>query len=723
MITKQILLVESDPKQLRLLRVALEQDGFDVVPAEDGKVALEVLEAQAVDLVLSATALPRVDGFELVEAMQDHDDWQALPTVLMIDGDVRAARMRGVRLGVEEFLTKPVFVKEMLARVHVLLAKQVRERLSGNSTAQAAAATLNGLIEDLPVIDLLESLEQGKQSGSVTVTSHGRTASVYFRQGAIVDATLSRLRGEEAVFRLLTWTEGQYDVTIEPSARAAVVEMETRAMLDLGVRQAAEFHRLADQLPPLDSCLTVDRASLAELLDEVPEPIEALLALLDGQRTILDVIDASPFDDRSTLRTLHQLFTEGVLAEVTDDEPPRSFDLTKIITAPESVAPQTAPQPFGKASALAPSFAEEEASLVAAAPVDAKGKNPSAGNGKAKSKGKSKGKRKNGDETSSVAVAAVAALLDGAEPSSSTGGSRPIGTELQLPSPFALAGRKGGTEIGGAPAMSDSASAPNMPSALPSVETASTLDAEAVESPVPPSAPGDERPSDEPRSLSESGVSNTFFSTRPPSAPTEEDAPLSSSVEFDEPVYLTHHQITRRQKSRKLVVGVLGVIAALGVFAVLGPKLFGSSENASTTKPIASVKATPSALVKASANAPASAAPEPALAVTAPALAVTAASSASPAVVEGQAAEENLPDVPEPLKAAMNKLDVGAYADAIQLAKAAIKKDPENADGYFALFTAYDSVGKGAEAAKARAACAASATKGQYKGYCPKRRH
>ena len=151
MTTKQILLVESDPKQLRLLRVALEQDGYAVLPAEDGKVALEQLEQGGIDLVLSATSLPRLDGFELVEAMQDHDDWQSLPMLLMIDGDVRAARMRGVRLGVEEFLTKPVFVKEMLARVHVLLAKQVRERLSGGG----ANAKLSGSLEDMTVIDLL----------------------------------------------------------------------------------------------------------------------------------------------------------------------------------------------------------------------------------------------------------------------------------------------------------------------------------------------------------------------------------------------------------------------------------------------------------------------------------------------------------------------------------------------------------------------------------------
>ncbi len=701
MTTKQILLVESDPKQLRLLRVALEQDGYAVLPAEDGKVALEQLEQGGIDLVLSATSLPRLDGFELVEAMQDHDDWQSLPMLLMIDGDVRAARMRGVRLGVEEFLTKPVFVKEMLARVHVLLAKQVRERLSGGG----ANAKLSGSLEDMTVIDLLESLEKGKQSGSVSLESNGRNAVVYFRQGAIVDATLGRLRGEEAVFRLLTWTDGDYDVTLEPSARAEVVEMETRPMLELGFRQAAEFHRLAQRLPTLDTALAVDREKLEELLEEVPESIEALLALLDGERSILDVIDESPFDDRSTLRTLLQLFEEEVLVVVERPEPPRSFAMPSLrgARAPEE---QEASRDE-RASARTGEVAAHD---------DGAGASDSTPHEESEDED-SQDEDSQDEDSQDEPVLSLTKLS--ASPSEDA-------LDEPAPSDSSLADeRSRDSGAGEDPEDHDESPVSDAPAATVRAGQGAPLvyraGASTVDDADDGSTPSGDLPGTEQRSLSESGVSTEFFSSAPPAAPDEDVAEGEHErlSEFEQPVYLTREQLERRDKNRKVVMGVVGAVAAIGLFAAIGPKLFGSETAAAPSSARGTPRSAPTAVASATvAQAPAppppsataSAPPEP----TASASAEAASASAVP--------EEDLPDVPDPLKAAMAKLDVGAYMEAIKLAKAAIKKDPENADGYFALFQAYDSVGKAAEASQAREACGANATKGQYKGYCPKKK-
>jgi hypothetical protein len=218
-----------------------------------------------------------------------------------------------------------------------------------------------------------------------------------------------------------------------------------------------------------------------------------------------------------------------------------------------------------------------------------------------------------------------------------------------------------------------------------------------------------------PHSLSESGVSNTFFASLPLDLPPSEPPPESEEA----PVYLTRDQIERRQKNKKLVMMIIGAVGALGFFAVLGPRLFGTREEPkkpTTSATTAAARPTASASAKPTASAieTPTATPTPTVTATAEASAET---SAAPA--DSANPEEDLPDVPDPLKEAMTKLNIGAYAEAIKFSKAAIKKDPENADGYFALFTAYESVGNLAEAKKARDACGENATKGQYKGYCP----
>lgn len=741
MSNQQILLVESDPKQLRLVRASLEQAGYAVTTADDGKAALTALESESFDLVLSATSLPRLDGFELVELMQEHASWQEIPVVLMIDGDVRAARMRGVRLGIEEFLTKPVFVKEMVARVRVLLAKQVRERLSNSGTA----GNLNGSLDEISVIDLLESIEKGRQSGSAVFRVHSTTATVYFRQGEIVDATLKRLRGEEAVLRLLSWREGRYDVTLGPSARAAVVELDTRALLEMGVRQAEEFHALAETLPPLDSILEVDFTRLRELADDVPDSIEALLRLFDGKRTLFEVVDDSPFDDRSTLRTLQQLFDEGILlaADSVAEQPvplsrasaagntlrPTSDGAPSAVRLGRSEAPpvnlsveEPEPEPEPDASEVVPAEAAtqpepltealpdhdpmtHEDDAAAAAPVDRSDDDEVAGGRQKKGRKGKRGKT----------------AKRGKEPSAARPFDEPESLRSASPPPPRV-------EVLNAP----------VGSKRPDETRSGTLRVTASDAPPRDSLPSpvriEEGDTDEEAELlpGEGGVANVFFSHPPPSM-SEDGRPQHDVDEDDGEIYLTDDQLDRRAKNRKLVIGLIGVMAAVGAALIFVPSLGGAKGGAATAtksvapRPILAPSATSAA---ASSQAPQTAPSAATTVASAPSEAASAAPSASaatsaevaasaapvPAFLEG---ETNLPEVADPLKAAMKKLDVGNYNEAILFAKAAIKKEPDNADGYFALFTAYDSIGKAPDATKVREACAANATKGQYKGYCP----
>ncbi|MCA9623746.1 MAG: response regulator, partial [Myxococcales bacterium] len=339
-----LLLVEREAKTRRLLKVNLEQAGFAVATARDGEDALRKLELSRPELVLVATDLPKLDGYGFVRRIKDNSEWATLPIIFMIAAESIEDKIRGLELGVEDYLTKPVFVKELVSRVQVLLAKKVSLHLS-----QSAANTrVAGSLSDLPPIDLLESLEHGQQSGRVRMTWDDRVGEVIFEDGEIIDAHLKRLRGEEVVFRLLCWTEGSFEVEIGDTESDRVIESGTRALIEAGMRHAAEYNRLLEQLPSTDSVLTVDRGALQDRLGKVPEELEGMVTLLDGRRTILDVIDDSPFDDISTLQTMVRLRSEGLLRAVPGvgdiptipgpprtPTPPEQAEARRIYEAPE----------------------------------------------------------------------------------------------------------------------------------------------------------------------------------------------------------------------------------------------------------------------------------------------------------------------------------------------------------------------------------------------------
>ena len=130
MAKQQLLLVDADPASVRVLEVSLKKAGFSVTTAADGQDALSKLELSAPDLILTDTRLPRVDGYELVRRIKDIPALAGVPVVFLTSQKSVEDKIRGLELGVEDYLTKPIFVRELIARVHLLLTRRTHQRMS-----------------------------------------------------------------------------------------------------------------------------------------------------------------------------------------------------------------------------------------------------------------------------------------------------------------------------------------------------------------------------------------------------------------------------------------------------------------------------------------------------------------------------------------------------------------------------------------------------------------
>ena len=312
MAKKQLLLVDADPRSVRVLEVSLKKSGYSVTTASDGADALAKIEFSAPDLILSDTRLPRLDGYELVRRMKDKPEHAHIPVVFLTSQKSIEDKIRGLELGVEDYLTKPIFVRELIARVNLLLARRTQERMA-TAMPMSRRTRLSGSLEDMGVVDLLQTFEISRKTGVGKIGNGRREARIYFRDGKVVDAELGRLRGEEAVYRALIWTTGTFEVEFSPIDREDIIPTSTQGLLMEGMRRVDEWGRLLEQLPPLATIFDVDHEQLVERLNEIPDDLNGILRLFDGKRTLLDVIDDSPFEDLSTLSTITKLFFEGLL--------------------------------------------------------------------------------------------------------------------------------------------------------------------------------------------------------------------------------------------------------------------------------------------------------------------------------------------------------------------------------------------------------------------------
>ncbi len=297
-----------------MLEVSLKKAGYSVTTAKDGSDALAKIELSTPDLVLSDTRLPKLDGYALVRKLKERPEWSAIPVVFLTSQKSIEDKIRGLELGVEDYLTKPIFVRELIARVNLLIARRTREGIATTKQATNAGRThFSGSIADMNVVDLLQTFEVSRKSGVVHITNGDSDAHVYFRDGKVVDATLGRLMGEEAVYRTLIWNEGEFEVEFTKVDCPDVIEASTQGLLMEGMRRVDEWGRLLEALPSLATVFEVDSDELLERLNEIPDELNSILRLFDGRRNLMQVVDESPFEDLSTLSTISKLYFEGLL--------------------------------------------------------------------------------------------------------------------------------------------------------------------------------------------------------------------------------------------------------------------------------------------------------------------------------------------------------------------------------------------------------------------------
>ncbi|HEY4238470.1 MAG TPA: DUF4388 domain-containing protein [Kofleriaceae bacterium] len=314
-----LLLVDGDTRSLRVLEVSLRKSGFMVTAAMSVQDAVDKLELHAPDLIISETTFPDGDGFDLRRRVRSNTDWAEIPFIFLTAEAAIENKIRGLELGVDDYLTKPIYIKEIVTRINILLQKRQRTRLEERRDGRTRFA---GRVQDMPVVDVIQTIEISRKSGVIQfVGDRGRQAAIYFRDGKVIDAEAGTLLGEDAVYRLLTWSEGEFEVVFRTVRRRDVITTSSQGLLMEGMRRLDEWSRLLEQLPPLSHRFEVDTAELSTRLGEVPDDNNSILRLIDGKRTLLEVIDASDTGDLECLQAISRLYFEEMLVDLDHGRP------------------------------------------------------------------------------------------------------------------------------------------------------------------------------------------------------------------------------------------------------------------------------------------------------------------------------------------------------------------------------------------------------------------
>ncbi len=318
MTKRSLLLVDGDAKSLRVLEVSLRKAGFTVSTAETGEDAIQLLRSMRPDLVISDTDMPGMDGYEFCRQFKANPEWTEVPFIFLTAHAEIADKIRGLELGVDDYLTKPIYIKEILTRVRILLQKHERTRFEQKKDNNTRFA---GQLSDMGVVDLIQTIEVSRKTGVIHFRAdEKRQATMFFKDGQVIDAEAGHLQGEDAVYRLLTWSEGEFEALFRPVRRRAVISMPSQTLLMEGMRRLDEWGRLQEQLPPLSQKFQVVYDELWDRLAELPDDINQILRLFDTRRTLQEIVDGSEIGDLETVEIISKLYFEGIIVEVDQEK-------------------------------------------------------------------------------------------------------------------------------------------------------------------------------------------------------------------------------------------------------------------------------------------------------------------------------------------------------------------------------------------------------------------
>jgi DNA-binding response OmpR family regulator len=118
-----VLVADDDPDILNLVTLRLERDGYEVVRAQDGQVAVDRAFERTPDLALIDVSMPKLDGYQVTERLRGNDATRRTPIILLTARVQEADVARGLEAGADDYVKKPFSTDELRSRVQAALGR------------------------------------------------------------------------------------------------------------------------------------------------------------------------------------------------------------------------------------------------------------------------------------------------------------------------------------------------------------------------------------------------------------------------------------------------------------------------------------------------------------------------------------------------------------------------------------------------------------------------
>jgi len=234
-----VLVVDDNALILDLLMKALAPH-CQTSAAADGADALLKIVDDPPDLILCDYRMPGLDGRQLYEKLRARQQTRHIPFIFLASRSDVEEKLRPIVEGVEEFVVKPFFLKDVIRRTKKVIDRLALEKLQNRAVRPGV---IQGRLEEMSILDLMQSLEMGQKSCQLTIRRDGEACEMFFTAGQCADAKLGSIEGEEAVFQVVRWPAGEFEIDFNSTASRSTISRTTTGLLMEALRLIDESQR------------------------------------------------------------------------------------------------------------------------------------------------------------------------------------------------------------------------------------------------------------------------------------------------------------------------------------------------------------------------------------------------------------------------------------------------------------------------------------------------
>lgn len=234
-----VLLVDDSVSMRIELGDALRERGLRVRVAENGLVALSAALKRPPDVILTDVEMPEMDGWTFVRTVRARPSLANIPIVFLTRLSDDLSRLKGYRLGVDDYLPKTMAPEEIIARLQGVLARRQQIDVQGTGAA-SGQGSLRGRLEHVRLGSLLAFLESERRSGALVLTRGTDSSTLYLDNGnlELVENLGRYVHPHDRVFELLSWTSGEFTLMPDTPVPAATNEQPTTPLTYLLMEHA-----------------------------------------------------------------------------------------------------------------------------------------------------------------------------------------------------------------------------------------------------------------------------------------------------------------------------------------------------------------------------------------------------------------------------------------------------------------------------------------------------